>query len=83
MKEKKNITEESSETSNLVISEQLYVALSNVATGDTTGWVLTKCLSKIVKNCFTCRETLMSKKDSQGNEYTWAKEYNKNKQWLC
>lgn len=45
------------------------------------GWVLTKCLKKI-KGCKTCKKTLVEIRDTNANEYTRSKEYNKNKKWL-
>lgn len=47
------------------------------------GWVLTKCLKYVVKNCKICRSALIGNKDSQQNTYIRAKEYEKSKKWLC
>lgn len=90
-KEKDKVKKTVQETQ-IDISESLYEALSNVPTGDSSfetqkqyvcGWVLTKCLKKIVKNCKECRATLLSNEDNIGNEYIRAKEFDKNKKWLC
>lgn len=47
------------------------------------GWVLTKCLKYVVKNCKICRSAWIGNKDSQQNTYIRAKEYEKSKKWLC
>ena len=47
------------------------------------GWVLTKCLKNVVKNCKTCRRSLIGNKEDQQNSYIRAKEYEKSKRWLC
>lgn len=46
------------------------------------GWVLTKCLKKIVKSCKKCRQNLIDKGDQNRSAFIKAKEYS-NKRWLC
>ncbi|CAG4972030.1 unnamed protein product [Colias eurytheme] len=47
------------------------------------GWVLSKCLKNIVKNCKNCRQNLIDHGDNHGrNKFIRAKEY-ANKKWLC
>lgn len=46
------------------------------------GWVLTKCLKKIVKTCQNCRQNLIDKGDQNIHLFIKAKEYS-NKKWLC
>lgn len=46
------------------------------------GWVLTKCLKKVIKGCATCKKDLLSNEARKSNELIRAKEYNKNKKWL-
>lgn len=47
------------------------------------GWVLTKCLQSVVKNCKVCKASLIATKDDKNNSYIKLREYNINKKWLC
>lgn len=46
------------------------------------GWVLSKCLKLIIKNCKTCKKDVLGQQDHHNNSYILAKEYYKNKKWL-
>ncbi|RVE48289.1 hypothetical protein evm_007040 [Chilo suppressalis] len=46
------------------------------------GWVLTKCLTNVIKGCRTCKNELVTTECSNNNAYIRAKEYNKKKRWL-
>ncbi|CAH2090911.1 unnamed protein product [Euphydryas editha] len=47
------------------------------------GWVVAKCFKKITKLCKICRSNLNEKCEVEGNALIRAKEFNKNKKWLC
>lgn len=78
---------------NIEISQDMFEALSNVPTGDTSsgnqrnyvcGWVLTKCLKKIVRGCKLCKSSIIATNtDTEDNAYIRAKEFHAKKQWLC
>lgn len=46
------------------------------------GWILRKCLKNIIKNCKTCRKTVLCSENDK-NSYIAAKEYFPDKMLLC
>lgn len=69
-------------------NEDLLIETTEVDAGQkqyVCGWVLRKCLKKIVKGCAECKSSILenSMDNINNNNYIKAKEYNMNKKWLC
>lgn len=90
-KERKGLSSASSQSQNIVIDQPLEVMQNTRNISDqgadqrtyVCGWALSKCLQKVIKGCKKCKSKLLGNSDNDMYKYIKAKEYTKNKKWLC
>ncbi|CAG9783931.1 unnamed protein product [Diatraea saccharalis] len=85
LKEKIDCTPVASENINYNLNLEAYAQLNENDAGQSNyvcGWVITKCLKKIIKKCENCRKNILEKNNNINNNFIRRKEYC-NKRWLC